>query len=336
MLALTLLSLVSWAQEQRSVVVTAKPVAAGAAIARADLYTARLDPALVPEGTFGDPSEVAGRIAREPMLPHALVRAERLAEADASTLDAALPSGFDRVRLPRITPSAWPTAGDRIDVVRLGADGGCLLSAGARVLAAEDADGDLHVASTSAGTAAALHLAVRRADAGAVGSAEPERVALLMRGVSPDDPSEDALVACHASAQPVVRRLEDGIVRMAPDGTNVKQLLRGRNAFLGELRLPGGSRIPAHRDATEEYLWVLEGKGTITIDGTSHYVEPGSLVYMPARAKVSYVNGPRTLVALQVFAGPEPAAAYEEWGEAPPPVPRPPPVAPAPAPEDPP
>lgn len=75
----------------------------------------------------------------------------------------------------------------------------------------------------------------------------------------------------------------------------------------------GGGAVPQHRDETEEYIYVLEGGGTITIDGTASSLSPGSIVYMPANAEVSYENGPEPLVALQVFAGPQPASKYDRW-----------------------
>ena len=93
-------------------------------------------------------------------------------------------------------------------------------------------------------------------------------------------------------------------------------LARGDNAFVGKLELDGGGKVPVHRDATEEYIHVLKGTGTISIDGVEHALKPGSTVFMPANAEVHYTNGPDRLEAIQVFAGPEPAAKYDGWGPA--------------------
>lgn len=92
-------------------------------------------------------------------------------------------------------------------------------------------------------------------------------------------------------------------------------LARGNNAFVGRLDLAPGFKVPTHRDPTEEYIHVLNGGGTITIDGKKHELKPGMTVYMPANAEVSYTNGPAQLVALQVFAGPSPADKYNKWQE---------------------
>lgn len=103
-------------------------------------------------------------------------------------------------------------------------------------------------------------------------------------------------------------------VRTAPSGkAGVTILARGENAFVARLRMDAGAAVPVHRDATEEYIHVLEGGGTITVDGTDYPIATGDTVYMPADAEVSFQNGDAELVGLQVFAGPEPAAKYGGW-----------------------
>jgi quercetin dioxygenase-like cupin family protein len=102
--------------------------------------------------------------------------------------------------------------------------------------------------------------------------------------------------------------------RTSPNGTGtITMLARGSNAFLGKLEMAPGAAVPEHRDATEEYIVVLQGGGTITIDSKAQAVASGDTIYMPANALVSYQNGDTALVALQVFAGPEPARKYEAW-----------------------
>jgi quercetin dioxygenase-like cupin family protein len=105
---------------------------------------------------------------------------------------------------------------------------------------------------------------------------------------------------------------------IAPNGKgSITHLARGRNAYLGLLRMDPGGAVPSHRDPTEEYIHVLEGGGTMIIDGQSYDVTTGTTIYMPADAEVSFTNGDQALVAIQVFAGPEPAAKYETWEPAP-------------------
>lgn len=102
--------------------------------------------------------------------------------------------------------------------------------------------------------------------------------------------------------------------RTAPNGkAQIVKLATGKNAFLGKLTMEGGGKVPVHRDATEEYIYVLEGSGTMFIDGKSYDVAPNTAIYMPANAEVSFEGGPDKLVAIQVFAGPEPSAKYDAW-----------------------
>lgn len=102
--------------------------------------------------------------------------------------------------------------------------------------------------------------------------------------------------------------------RAVPSGkASIEILARGKNAFLGRLEMAGGGRVPEHRDATEEYIHVLEGAGTLYMEDEAHLLSPGSTVFMPAGAKVRFEGGPKPLVALQVFAGPGPSAKYESW-----------------------
>ena len=108
--------------------------------------------------------------------------------------------------------------------------------------------------------------------------------------------------------------LDKATHKTTPSGkAQIQILAEGNNAFVGRLRLAGGGAVPEHRDATEEFIHVLTGGGTITIDDKKHDIGPGTTVYMPANAKVSYQNGPDEIVAIQVFAGPAPAAKYDGW-----------------------
>lgn len=108
--------------------------------------------------------------------------------------------------------------------------------------------------------------------------------------------------------------LSDLPVRVSPAGTaRITELSRGESAYVGLLSLDPGAAIPAHRDATEEYIHVIEGYGTLTMNGQDHDLGPGSTVYMPAQAEVSFVNSERPMRAFQVFAGPAPASKYDSW-----------------------
>lgn len=104
--------------------------------------------------------------------------------------------------------------------------------------------------------------------------------------------------------------------RYLPNGKATASLyVTGDNAFVGRLEMAPGAKVPQHRDPTEEYIYVIEGSGTITIDGERSEVGPNTAIYMPAGAEVSFQNGAAPFVALQVFAKPGPEAKYLKWSD---------------------
>jgi len=128
------------------------------------------------------------------------------------------------------------------------------------------------------------------------------------------DADVDEPAAPSPAGAATVLALADAPRATAPNGKGtIAHLARGQNAYLGLLRMDAGGAVPAHRDPTEEYIHILAGAGTMTIDGVRYPVETGATIYMPAKVEVSFENGPQELVALQVFAGPAPAAKYEAW-----------------------
>ncbi len=125
---------------------------------------------------------------------------------------------------------------------------------------------------------------------------------------------DEAPVAVAPSPPAEVRALQDAPRRVSPAGTaTVAFLAQGRSAFIGHLEMEPNAAVPEHQDADEEYVVVLQGHGTIVIDGVEHAVTPGSTIFMPANSTVSYQNGDERLIAIQVFAGPGSAAKYERW-----------------------
>jgi quercetin dioxygenase-like cupin family protein len=61
-------------------------------------------------------------------------------------------------------------------------------------------------------------------------------------------------------------------------------LTRSEGLTLGVARLPSGAALAAHRHAQAEVYYVLEGSGTVTIDGTPHAVAPGAGVFIAGGA----------------------------------------------------
>ena len=143
----------------------------------------------------------------------------------------------------------------------------------------------------------------------------PKNLALLVAGVCLGAAFAPISAAVAKGRAPdAVRQPADLCTKAAKSGkARITELARGKNAFVGILEMNPGGKVPQHRDQTEEYIHILSGTGTIHIDGAAHEVGPGSTVYMPANAQVSFEGGPTTLSAIQVFAGPQPADKYDAW-----------------------
>jgi len=125
---------------------------------------------------------------------------------------------------------------------------------------------------------------------------------------------QHAVPRVEAALAPTVVAFADASAQENPPKTaRVHHLARGENAYVGLLEMAPGAAVPPHRDATEEYIHVLEGSGTMVIDGQTWAVHPGDTIFMPANAEVRFQNGDAPMRGLQVFAGPAPAAKYEAW-----------------------
>lgn len=114
---------------------------------------------------------------------------------------------------------------------------------------------------------------------------------------------------------PIVAKLGDIPLKVAPNGmARATMFATGEEAYFGMLELEPGASVPEHADPTEEFIYVVEGQGTMTIDGVAYKVTPQTAIYMPAGAKVSFENDSERLVAFQVFGNPGPQSKYDGWG----------------------
>ncbi|MFT5682997.1 MAG: quercetin dioxygenase-like cupin family protein [Myxococcota bacterium] len=127
------------------------------------------------------------------------------------------------------------------------------------------------------------------------------------------------LLGAAVAADPVrghVVSVDAAPLKTAPHGKASIRVLSGEaeSAFVGMLSIDAGVTIPVHRDASEEFIYMIEGGGVIRIDGVESPVGPGDFVFMPANSEVTFAAsdaGPSR--ALQVFAPTESAAKYDGW-----------------------
>lgn len=116
--------------------------------------------------------------------------------------------------------------------------------------------------------------------------------------------------------EPIVGSREEATRRVAPnDEAAIVWLAEGENAYVGEMTLAPGAAVPTHHHGSEEYLFIQEGGGVLTIEGDDHELTAGTVVAVPSNSEHSYVNGEKTTVAVQVFADPEGAQRFLEWEE---------------------
>jgi quercetin dioxygenase-like cupin family protein len=72
---------------------------------------------------------------------------------------------------------------------------------------------------------------------------------------------------------------------------------------VGVVRLQQGESLEPHRHAQPETYFTLSGRGTVTIDGVVHAVDPGRLLFIPGNAQHQINNeNAEELTILYVFA----------------------------------
>jgi len=72
---------------------------------------------------------------------------------------------------------------------------------------------------------------------------------------------------------------------------------------MGVVRLRQGESLEPHRHAQPETYYTLSGRGTVTIEGVVHAVEPGRMLFIPGNAQHQINNAhAQELLILYAFA----------------------------------
>ncbi len=72
---------------------------------------------------------------------------------------------------------------------------------------------------------------------------------------------------------------------------------------MGVVRLKQGESLEPHRHAQPETYFTLSGRGTVTIDGVQHHVDPGRMLFIPGNAQHQINNAnAEDLLILYAFA----------------------------------
>jgi quercetin dioxygenase-like cupin family protein len=110
----------------------------------------------------------------------------------------------------------------------------------------------------------------------------------------------------------LVRHPSDGDVERWDDDTRGLVMFRTkfsadttptRRLTTGVGELPVGGRLALHRHEPEETYYVLEGAGTVTLDGAEYAVSAGSSVFIPSQLEHGMTNTGRSALSFfYVFA----------------------------------
>jgi len=66
--------------------------------------------------------------------------------------------------------------------------------------------------------------------------------------------------------------------------TSSGAVVEGDRMMVGLMRMPKGTGAAPHSHPNEQWVFVMEGEFESTIDGETHRVKPGSVLYIPANA----------------------------------------------------
>jgi mannose-6-phosphate isomerase-like protein (cupin superfamily) len=110
-----------------------------------------------------------------------------------------------------------------------------------------------------------------------------------------------------------VRNLQNVAAFITKDGSEIRELLAHRNSCirqqsLAEARLNPGAITAAHfHRLTEEIYYIVQGTGTMTIDGQRRDVGPGDAIAIPPGAVHQILNSGNESLAFLCCCAP----AYE-------------------------
>jgi mannose-6-phosphate isomerase-like protein (cupin superfamily) len=81
-----------------------------------------------------------------------------------------------------------------------------------------------------------------------------------------------------------------------------REFLRVPALSLGVYRHGVGVDVPQEPHTEDEVYYVIDGDGTISVDGADHAVRAGSVVYVPARVRHHFHSVTSDLLVLVFFA----------------------------------
>ncbi len=137
-----------------------------------------------------------------------------------------------------------------------------------------------------------------------------------------------AALACVAGAAHAQEGARGGVFSpnestgfVSPNGAMTVDLLLNQDntpetpAAVSVISMRAGATVPEHlHEGSTEILYIMEGRGTLTVGPDVLELVPGSVAYIPENTLHSYVNSPEErTVAVQVYVAPGPEQRFRGW-----------------------
>ena len=99
---------------------------------------------------------------------------------------------------------------------------------------------------------------------------------------------------------PIVADLE-AMVDVAEQGIVSKAIVENEHHKVIHFTLAAGRELSEHTASVPAVIGILQGRGTVTLDGQVHEGRPGMLYYMPAELKHAVVADEDIVFLLTMF-----------------------------------
>jgi len=85
------------------------------------------------------------------------------------------------------------------------------------------------------------------------------------------------------------------------EAVNKVTLFQGESGSMNHIAIPANKQFPWHTSPVSAWLQVITGKVTVNLEGESHTVEPGQLLFLPAGNPHNLVPEEDTIVTVTKF-----------------------------------
>jgi len=91
------------------------------------------------------------------------------------------------------------------------------------------------------------------------------------------------------------------MVEVAEDGIVSKAIVENEHHKIIHFSFAAGQELSEHTASVPAVIHILQGRGTVTLDGERHEANPGTLFYMPAELRHAVVAEDELVFLLTMF-----------------------------------